>query len=138
LPLSKLLSISLADLLQDFSSALIGGNKLLGLGVKFLGYIVHLRAQTGIAYGQVVLGAVTAALGAFAAGLATALVAFDKRTAEDGDQRRKFAPQGLAPPFQGMRGLFCHNCRTTLKTGLIIFRGNSLCKLFLGCRGELF
>jgi hypothetical protein len=53
----------------------------------------------GKAYRQVVLGTVTATLCAFAARLATTLVAFDKRAAEDSYQRGKFAPEGLAALF---------------------------------------
>jgi hypothetical protein len=42
----------------------------------------------------------TATLGAFAAGFATALVAFDERATEDGYQRGEFALEGLAALLQ--------------------------------------
>ena len=38
---------------------------------------------------------------------------YNKRAAEDGYQRGKFAPQGLAALFQSIRGFFCHAYRTT-------------------------
>src|SRR5256885_1963349 len=59
------------------------GEKFLGLRKTVLRNIVHLRPHIRKAHGQVVLGAMTATLGAFASGFATGLEAFDERTTKN-------------------------------------------------------
>jgi hypothetical protein len=60
----------------------------------------------------------TGAVGAFAAGLATAFVALDKGTTEDRFERGQLAQERLAALSQGGGGLLLCFHRTTLKTGL--------------------
>ena len=70
---------------------MIIGEEFLGLGKAVLRNIVYLRPYIREAHGLVELGTMAAPLGAFAARLATRLVAFDERTAKDGTEGRQLA-----------------------------------------------
>src|ERR1700722_12931702 len=72
----------------------------------------------------------TAALGAFAAGLATAFVALDERTTEDSFERGQLAQERLAALAQGGGSLFQYFYRTTLTTGLKLASGTSFVNSF--------
>ena len=79
-------------------------------------------------------------LGAFASGLATAFVALDEGTTEDGFERGQLAQERLAALSQGGGGLFRYFHRTTLTTGLTVASGISFVNsffagLFRGRRG---
>ena len=89
-------AVDLADGLQDLARSMIVGQELYGLSVRLLRHIIHLRPQAGIADRQIVLGAMTRAVGAFASRLAASFVAFDERTAEDGLEWGQLAQERLA------------------------------------------
>jgi hypothetical protein len=74
------LAVDLADLLQNLSGSLIVGEKLGDLLASLLRNIIHLRTQTWITHGKIVLGPMPWTIGTFAPGLAASLVSFDKRT----------------------------------------------------------
>jgi hypothetical protein len=73
----------------------------------------------------------TGAVGAFASGLATAFVALDEGTTQDGFERGQLAQERLAAFSQGGRGSFLCFHRTTYKTGLILTGGVSFVNPFL-------
>src|SRR5215470_10108450 len=107
------------------------GQELARLRVRLLRDVVHLWAQAGKAHRQIVLGAMTGAVGAFASGLAAALVALDEGTTEDGFERGQLAQERLAAFSQGGSGLFRYFHRTTLTTGLTVTSGISFVNAFL-------
>ena len=72
------------------------GQELARRRVRLLRDLVHLRAQAGVAHRQVVLGAMTGALGALASRLATAFVALDEGTTKDSFERGQLAQERLA------------------------------------------
>lgn len=57
------------------------------LPLRVLGDVIHLRALSGIAYGEVILGPMTGTTGAFASRFAARFVAFDEGTAEQAIER---------------------------------------------------
>src|SRR5579872_4063355 len=106
------------------------GQKLARLRVRLLRHVVHLWTLAGKAHRQIVLRAMTGALGALAAGLAAALVALDEGTAEDSFERGQLAQERLAALSQGGGGLFRCIHRTTLTTGLKLASGISFVNAF--------
>lgn len=107
------------------------GQELARLRVRLLRDVVHLRAQAGKAHRQVVLGAMTGAVGAFASGLAAAFVALDEGTTEDSFERGQLAQKRLAVFSQDGRSLLRYFHRTTLTNGLTIASGISSVNPFL-------
>src|SRR5215469_13034543 len=99
---------------------MVVGQELCRLSVRLLRHIVHLRPQAGIADRQIILGAMTGAVGALASQLAASFVAFDERTAKDRLERRQLAQECVAALAQGSRGVFLDFHRTTYTTGLIL------------------
>src|SRR5882762_525861 len=99
-------AIDLADFLQDFADLTVMGQIFGDLSVILLGHIIHLRPSAGIAHGEVVLGAMTGTVGAFASRLAAGFVALDERATKQTLERRQLAQQLLPPPSQSERGLF--------------------------------
>jgi len=76
------LAIDLADLLHQLAKAMVVVEGLGDLPLRILGHIIHLRAPSRVACGEVILGAVTGTVGAFASRLAARLVSLDEGTAE--------------------------------------------------------
>jgi hypothetical protein len=76
------LAIDLADLLHQLAEAMIVVESFGDLPPRILGHIIHLRAPSRVADGEVILGAVTGTVGAFASRLAARLVSLDEGTAE--------------------------------------------------------
>jgi hypothetical protein len=72
----------------------------------------------------------TGAVGAFAAGLATAFVALDEGTTEDSLEWGQLAQERLAALSQGGGSLFQNFHRTTLITGLNVTSGISFVNSF--------
>src|SRR5215472_649629 len=105
--------------------------ELCSQGVRLLRHIGHLRPQAGIADRQIILGAMTGAVGALASRLAAAFVAFDERTAKDHMEWRQLEQECVAALAQGSRsvGLVFH--RTTYKSGLILQQRNTFFNLFV-------
>src|SRR5437870_2481577 len=76
---------------DDGLNAVVVGQELCGLTVRFLRYIIHLRPQARVAHRKIVLGAMTGTVGAFASRLATSFVALDEGAAEDRFERGQLA-----------------------------------------------
>ena len=89
-------AVDLADLVQDRARAPIVGQVFRYLLGCLLWHVIHLRPLPRVAYGQVVLGAVSTPLGAFASGFAARLVSFDQSTAQDRWHRRQLTHQRVA------------------------------------------
>src|SRR5215831_4440985 len=75
---------------------MVVGQELCGLSVSLLRHIIHLWPQAGIADGQIILGAMARAIGAFASRLAASFVALDERTTEDRLGGRQLAQESVA------------------------------------------
>src|SRR5215813_3972617 len=99
---------------------MVVGQELCRLSVRLLRHIVHLWPQAGIADRQIILGAMTGALGALASRLAASFVAFDERTAKDGLERRQLAQECIAALPQSSSGVVVGFHRTTCTTSLIV------------------
>lgn len=74
--------IDVADLVQDLVKATVVGQALGGVAVVALRNVIHLWPALVMTDGEVVLGAMASATGAFAARLAARYVALDKGTTE--------------------------------------------------------
>src|SRR5215469_13437765 len=99
---------------------MVVAQELCRLSVRLLRHIVHLRPQAGIADRQIILGAMTGAVGALASRFAASFVAFDERTTKDRLERRQLAQERVAALPQGSSGVVFEIHRTTCKTGLIL------------------
>src|SRR5215472_17726373 len=99
---------------------MVVGQELCRLSVRLLGHMVHLRSQAGIADRQIILGAMTWAVGTLASRLAASFVALDERAAQDRLERRQLAQECVAALPQGSSGEILDFHRTTCKTGLIL------------------
>lgn len=116
------LVIDVADLVQDLAKATVVGQGLGGVAVVVLRNVIHLRAPLVMTDGEVVLGAMASATGAFAARLATGYVALDEGTTEQTIEWRYLAQQLAASSAQSRRRLFAqrsaHICQYTYITVL--------------------
>src|SRR5258708_1305288 len=120
LPAAQQFAVDLGDRFQDLAGSVVVGDELGNLGVRLLRHIIHLWPQARVAHREVILGAMTGAVGAFASRLATAFVTLDQRAAQDRFDRGHLAhnlfatssPAGTSPVF--------HFFRSTYKTGLIL------------------
>src|SRR5215469_18511813 len=99
---------------------MVVGQELCRLSVRLLRHIVHLRPQAGIADRQIILGAMTRAVGALASRLAATFVALDERAAMNRLERRQLAQECVAALPQGRGGVVLDFHRTTYITGLIL------------------
>src|SRR5215471_17718328 len=99
---------------------MVVGQKLCRLSVRLLRHVVHLRSQAGIADRQIILGAMTWAVGTLASRLAASFVALDERAAQDRLERRQLAQECVAALPQGSGGVLPDLHRTTFQIGLIL------------------
>src|SRR6516165_5227177 len=104
---------------------MVVGQELCRLSIRLLRHIVHLRPQAGIADRQVILGAMTGAVGTLASRLAASFVALDERAAQDRLERRQLAQEGVAAFSQDGGALVPDFHRTTYTTGLILQQTNT-------------
>src|SRR6516225_6658702 len=99
---------------------MVVGQEFCRLSVRLLGHIVHLRPQAWIADRQIILGAMTGAVGALASRLAASFVALDERAAKDRLERRELAQECVAAFPQCGSGLVLDCHLTTYRTTYII------------------
>jgi hypothetical protein len=66
---------------------MVVSERLGDLPLRILGDVIHLRASSGIAHGEVILGPMTGTAGAFASRFAARFVALDEGAAEQALER---------------------------------------------------
>src|SRR6202165_2110445 len=109
-------AVDLADPLQGLAGPVVVGDEVGDLGVPVLWHVIHLRAPTGVAHREIVLGAVTRAVGTLASWLAAGFVASDERAAQQAMKGRQLMHELPAAAAQEERGLaaqlLAHECQT--------------------------
>jgi hypothetical protein len=99
------LAIDGADLVHDLAEPMIVGQTFGGLGVIGLGDVIHLGSLAIVTEGEVVLGAMTGAGGAFASRLAAGFVALDEGAPQQTIEGWQLAQELAATPAQSSRSL---------------------------------